>query len=131
MSRYVILLHTLSPGDVLGDARGTHWDLMLERNGVLRTWALEREPGAQSTISARQLADHRTAYLDYEGPVSGNRGRVSRWDAGTYAVVSESAASLTLRLDGARGLTGVTLEQTSNDDDHCWIVSFSVEPTSG
>ncbi len=39
-------------------------------------------PGAH--IAALALPEHRLAYLDYEGPVSGNRGSVKRWDAGWY-----------------------------------------------
>jgi hypothetical protein len=76
MPRFVILEH---------DHPVLHWDLMLEADGVLQTWRLERapeEPGC--TIHATALGDHRIAYLDYEGPVSGGRGIVQRWDAGTF-----------------------------------------------
>jgi hypothetical protein len=76
MPHFVILEH---------DHPVLHWDLMLEADGVLQTWRLERapeEPGG--TINATALGDHRSAYLDYEGPVSGGRGIVRRWDAGTF-----------------------------------------------
>jgi hypothetical protein len=32
------------------------------------------------------LANHRRAYLEYEGEISGNRGRVSRIEEGTYQI---------------------------------------------
>jgi hypothetical protein len=53
--------------------------------------ALERHSGSikfssSNTIEAERLADHRLAYLDYEGPVTGNRGNVRRIDVGTYRV---------------------------------------------
>ena len=57
---------------------------MLEQDGVLRTWALAEEPAAQAEIAAEALGDHRLDYLEYEGPVSGDRGSVSRWDEGEY-----------------------------------------------
>jgi hypothetical protein len=79
MPRYVILTH---------DHPFLHWDLMLEDGGVLRTWRLLEEPTIGLTVRTEKLADHRIAYLDYEGPVSGGRGVVGRWDHGTYDVVT-------------------------------------------
>ncbi|MFO1094461.1 MAG: DNA polymerase ligase N-terminal domain-containing protein [Planctomycetaceae bacterium] len=76
MPRYVILTH---------DHPFPHWDLMLESGGVLRTWRLLNEPATGRRVPAERLADHRLKYLDYEGPVSGGRGIVARWDYGTYA----------------------------------------------
>ena len=64
MLRFVLLKHTLPEES----PRATHWDFMLEREGVLRTWALEAEPTSGLEISAEQLPDHRLAYHDYEGP---------------------------------------------------------------
>jgi hypothetical protein len=75
--RFVILHHDAPDGE--------HWDLMLERGEILLTWQLAREPvgPASLPIPATRIADHRKAYLDYEGPVSQNRGHVRRADAGT------------------------------------------------
>ena len=53
-----------------------HWDLMLDTGETLRTWRLE--PALPGVIRAEPLGNHRRAYLDYEGPVSGNRGSVQR-----------------------------------------------------
>ena len=75
MPRYVILEH---------DHPRWHWDLMLEAGDALRTWRLEAWPEDGLVVGAEPIGDHRIAYLDYEGPVSGNRGRVQRRDEGTY-----------------------------------------------
>jgi hypothetical protein len=75
MPRYVILEH---------DHPYLHWDLMLELDGVLRTWRLLRTPVRAKKIPAEPIGDHRLMYLDYEGPVDRNRGAVTRWDAGDY-----------------------------------------------
>ncbi|HEV2971076.1 MAG TPA: DNA polymerase ligase N-terminal domain-containing protein [Pirellulales bacterium] len=69
---------------------GVHWDLMLESGAALRTWALAAEPASDILIAAEQLPDHRLAYLDYEGPISGDRGTVIRWDAGHFELLSET-----------------------------------------
>jgi hypothetical protein len=34
-------------------------------------------------IEMQRIADHRSLYLDYEGPISGDRGVVRRLDRGT------------------------------------------------
>lgn len=60
------------------------WDLMLEWGETLRTWRLAKPPGYGGPIEATPLPAHRRMYLDYEGPVSGGRGTVTRWDGGTY-----------------------------------------------
>ena len=80
-SRYVILYHKLTDSE--------HWDLMLERGELLATWQLAAPPAGdvRTAIAARRIGDHRKLYLDYEGPVSGDRGTVRRYDAGTYRLL--------------------------------------------
>jgi hypothetical protein len=80
----------LSAGRSATSRTGVHWDLMLESGDVLHTWALAAEPAPNLPIAAEQLPDHRLIYLDYEGPISGNRGTVTRWDAGRFEVLSET-----------------------------------------
>jgi hypothetical protein len=94
MPRYVILRHE-SP-------RGLHFDFMLERGEVLKTWELPAEPQAGCETPARPLPDHRLAYLDYEGPLSGDRGRVTQWDRGDYELISESPAICQVILRGKK-----------------------------
>lgn len=73
---------------------------MLEWGDVLRTWALERPPHAGKPIPADALADHRLRYLDYEGPVRGERGSVTRWDKGLYELLEDGVSELRVRLVG-------------------------------
>jgi len=82
MPRFVILEH---------DWPTPHWDLLLEAGTVLRAWRLLADPASSQTheIVAEANADHRLFYLDYEGPVSGGRGAVRRWDAGTFAWIAD------------------------------------------
>lgn len=92
---------------------------MIEAGEVLRAWALDREPAADCNIAAEPLADHRKAYLDYEGPLSGDRGCVRRWDAGTYRIEREAGAELVVRLRGRRlhGTVTITLQEHGPG---CW-----------
>ena len=93
MPQYVILTH---------DHPFLHWDLLLEKEGVLKTWRLLKEPDSQSRIEVEALPDHRVHYLDYEGPVSGDRGTVSQWDKGNYEILSEENDQLELKLVGQK-----------------------------
>ena len=96
MPRFVLLLHETPEGY----ARGTHFDLMLEAEGVLRTWALDALPAAGATVAAERLADHRLAYLDYEGEVAGGRGHVRRVDQGDYTTVEEAPDRILMDICG-------------------------------
>jgi hypothetical protein len=91
--RFVILEH---------DHPSLHWDLMLEMGTVLRTWRLSAPPSGGGTIAVEPLGDHRAIYLDYEGPVSGNRGTVRRWDAGSYDDFVETVDETVFRLQGTK-----------------------------
>ena len=124
-SRFVVLRHNM-PAAV---ARSSHWDFMLEVAEHRCTWALESEPATQRLIAARPLADHRLHYLDYEGPISGNRGEVSRWDAGHYAIEQEQDGELTVRLMGGKLIGRATLSR-QRPDDHLWTFSFVADSES-
>jgi hypothetical protein len=78
MQRFTISQHT-------GSKDGDHYDLMLEHGDGLKTWRLVNT-AFQTFQVARQIKDHRKTYLDYEGEISGDRGRVKIWDTGTYSV---------------------------------------------
>ena len=92
MPRYVILAH---------DWPFAHWDLLLEAGPVLKAWRLLAEPGPGRTVPAEPNRDHRRFYLDYEGPLTGDRGTVTRWDAGTYEG-EPAGEEWTIQLTGGR-----------------------------
>ena len=76
--RFVILEH---------DFPEPHFDLMLEDGDALRTWRLPAMPGIGKILFAPELPRHRLLYLDYEGPVSGDRGSVVRRASGSYNTI--------------------------------------------
>jgi hypothetical protein len=115
MPRFVILRHD-SP-------RGEHFDFMLEAGGVLKTWALPCAPAEGVEIECEALADHRLAYLDYEGPISGDRGAVTRWDQGMYSVERQNDKEWTVTLAGDRLAGHATLRHSAGDPKR-WRLSF-------
>ena len=99
-----------------------HWDLFLEEAKTLRSWRLLEEPAHGRVVPAEPLPAHRKIYLDYEGPVSGDRGNVSRWDGGTYEILSDSPTSVRVALyDGT--LAGTVLLEATEDPTR-WTARF-------
>ena len=98
MPRFVILHHVMP----VFAQRASHWDFMLKSQGVLRTWAMEELPTSQTVIGCQRLADHRLAYLQYEGPISRDRGTVSRWDQGEYLLELDTPERIVVFLRGIR-----------------------------
>ena len=65
-------------------ATAHHFDLRLEVDGVMRSWAVPKEPSMDPADKrlAIQVEDHSIAYNDFEGEIDG--GKVVTWDRGTY-----------------------------------------------
>lgn len=118
MARFVILTH---------DWPTPHWDFLVEAGGVLRAWRLLAEPGAGRDVAAEPNADHRPFYLDYEGPVSGNRGDVSRWDRGSCDWVADGAERVEVELRGLK-LAGRAVIQRAGAG---WLFRLTAPTESG
>jgi bifunctional non-homologous end joining protein LigD len=105
------------PGDLVfaiqrHDARRLHWDLRLELDGVLKSWAVTKGPSL--TVGEKRLAvrteDHPMDYLRFEGNIPKGEyggGSVIVWDLGHWVPEGDphkgfKKGHLDFRLDGAR-----------------------------
>src|SRR3954451_3122211 len=87
-----------------------HWDLRLERDGVLASWAIPNGlPDApKDNRKAVHTEDHPLEYLEFHGDIPrGNYGAGSMtiWDQGTYELLKwdERKVEVDLRGERARG----------------------------
>ena len=63
-----------------------HWDFLIEDGGGLASWRLLELPQSGIRVSAASLPVHRPHYLNWEGPISGDRGSVRRIHKGLLAL---------------------------------------------
>jgi bifunctional non-homologous end joining protein LigD len=111
------------------DARRLHYDLRLERDGALASWAVPK--GLPLEAGERHLAvhveDHPLDYGSFEGVIPAGQygaGTVEIWDRGTYELLEEKRnGGLTVHLHGER-VDGVwTLVPARLDgDERNWLL---------
>ncbi|MFN2316249.1 MAG: DNA ligase D [Gemmatimonadales bacterium] len=88
-----------------------HFDLRLERDGALMSWALPKGPSLASGEKrlAVEVEDHPLEYGDFEGTIPKGQyggGTVMLWDTGTWEVTGKNSADhIDLALHGQK-LTG-------------------------
>ncbi|MCL5018759.1 MAG: 3'-phosphoesterase [Candidatus Pacearchaeota archaeon] len=84
-----------------------HWDLRLEMNGVLKSWAVPKVPPATKGIKrlAMHVEDHPLSYINFHGVIpEGNygAGKVLIWDKGKYNLVEQNSNKIIFELHGKK-----------------------------
>jgi DNA ligase D-like protein (predicted 3'-phosphoesterase) len=108
---------------------GRHFDLRLEKEGVLKSWTLPKAklPGEGEKILAIQVEDHPYAYKDFEGTIPEGEygaGEVKIEDKGTYDIIDWTDNKITFKLNGEK-YTGTYVMIKINDN---WLLMKKKEP---
>ncbi|MGI8430299.1 MAG: DNA ligase D [Solirubrobacteraceae bacterium] len=110
------------------DATRLHWDLRLEHDGVLASWAIPNgipiEP-AQNRLAVR-TEDHPLEYLDFEGEIPPGQygaGTMRIWDRGTFESHKWDERKVEIsfhgeRLNGRHGLFPIGQDDGGSD----WMI---------
>jgi DNA ligase D-like protein (predicted 3'-phosphoesterase) len=110
-------------------ATAHHFDLRLEVDGVMRSWAVPKEPSMDPAVKrlAIEVEDHSLAYNDFEGEIDG--GRVELWDRGSYEqggrvpwpeALERGHAVFVLHGEKLRG--GFALQRTRGGEKPQWLL---------
>jgi DNA ligase D-like protein (predicted 3'-phosphoesterase) len=119
-------------------ATAHHFDLRLEVEGVMRSWAVPKGPSMDPAVKrlAVQVEDHGIGHNDFEGPTGGRRGGgngsgggVIVWDRGGYEqggrvawpeALDRGHAVFVLHGEKLRG--GFALQRTGGGDKPQWLL---------
>jgi DNA ligase D-like protein (predicted 3'-phosphoesterase) len=106
-------------------ARNLHWDFRLEMDGVLKSWAVPKEPPAKPGVKrlAVQVEDHDLEYADFEGEIPKGEygaGKVEIWDKGTYSLIDRKSKKIVFELHGERLKGKYTLIQFGKEKKN-WL----------
>ena len=105
-------------------ARRLHWDLRLEHDGVLASWAVPRgiPPSPDRNHLAVRTEDHPLEYLDFHGEIPAGQygaGTMAIWDRGTYEEHKFRDDEVMVTFHGERVRGRYVLFRTKGDD---WMI---------
>lgn len=110
------------------EASHLHWDLRLEIGGVLKSWAVPKEPPKTKNVKrlAIQVEDHPIEYAEFEGIIpEGNygAGKVEIWDKGNYRLKEKTKNKIEFILYGKKLKGNFVLVRThyGNKPEKSWL----------
>ncbi|HEY3020798.1 MAG TPA: DNA ligase D [Solirubrobacteraceae bacterium] len=104
-----------------------HWDLRLEHDGVLASWAVPNgipEDPKRNHLAVR-TEDHPLEYLDFHGEIPKGEygaGTMTIWDRGTYEAEKWRDGEVIATFHGERMRGRYALIRTGRDDPKDWLI---------
>lgn len=106
------------------DRAGLHFDLRLEHEGVLESWAIKKHklPAKGERLLAMRTEDHPLEYGKFKGTIPEGEygaGKVDIYDSGTYETIKRTKDTIKFKLNGKKEKGSYTLHRT---DGKSWIL---------
>ncbi|MEM2821033.1 MAG: DNA polymerase ligase N-terminal domain-containing protein [Thermoproteota archaeon] len=108
------------------EATHLHYDLRLEMDGVLKSWAIPKEPENRPGVRrlAIQVEDHPLEYADFEGIIPEGyygAGKVEKWDFGDYELIKKTEKSFEVEIRGERLRGRFVLVKFEKAGENAWL----------
>jgi bifunctional non-homologous end joining protein LigD len=108
-------------------ARNLHFDFRLELDGVLKSWAVPKEPPQKEGVKRLCIlvAPHELSYIDFEGEISEGSygaGKVEIWDKGAYDLEARSDSKLVFVLHGKKLKGRYTILKFDKAGPNNWLL---------
>lgn len=105
---------------------GLHWDLRLQVNEVLFSWAIPKGMPIKLGIVrlAIRMPDHALSWATFEGHIKDGEygaGKIDIWDSGSYLPTKISRQKLQFIIEGKR-LQGEWVLSKGTSDDNKWFI---------
>jgi bifunctional non-homologous end joining protein LigD len=118
MSIFVVQKHS---------ATHLHYDFRLELDGVLKSWAIPKEPSTEPDVKrlAIMVDDHELSYANFEGEIdegSYGAGKVEIWDKGTYDMEARKDNKMVFVLHGKKLKGRYTLLKFDKAGPNNWLL---------
>jgi DNA ligase D-like protein (predicted 3'-phosphoesterase) len=108
------------------NASHLHWDLRLSYDGVLKSWAVPKEPKVGIARLAIQVEDHHLSYINFEGIIpagSYGAGTVKIWDEGKCIISKYTDDEIIFELQGKRLNNVFTLKKIKGETHKFFLLS--------
>ncbi len=111
-------------------ARALHWDVRLERDGVLASWAVPKGlPADPGTVRlAVRTEDHPLEYLEFSGEIPAGEygaGTMTIWDHGRYETEKWTDGEVAVVLHGERACGRYVFVRSDRDRRDGWLLRRS------
>lgn len=110
------------------DASHLHYDLRLQEEGVLKSWAIPKLPPTEEGVKrlAVETEDHPLGYEDFEGIIPEGQygaGKVEIWDKGSYLPLELAPLKKVVEIRGKklRGRYCLIKLKSANAKDNNWL----------
>ena len=105
-----------------------HYDFRLEKDGVLKSWAIPKEPVDDPSVKrlAIQVGDHPLDYAKFSGTIPEGKygaGKVELWDSGSYLPIKFDKDEVIFNLKGKKlnGNFCLIRFKKNNDSGKNWL----------
>jgi DNA ligase D-like protein (predicted 3'-phosphoesterase) len=107
-------------------ARKLHWDLRLEKDGVLESWAIPKQPPLKAGIKrlAVYTEQHELSYANFEGTIPEGMygaGKVIIWDKGSYEIEEWEENKIVIKINGKKLKGEYVLIKAAKLGKNAWL----------